>query len=77
VKLWGRPGEINLAVSDSGAGFDVQAAREGRGLGLTSMHERLKVVNGELSIESQPNRGTMIRARVPLGSESDSMRVDG
>ena len=77
VQLWGRPGEIDLTVSDSGAGFDVQAAREGRGLGLTSMQERLKMVNGELSIESQPNRGTTIRARVSLGSQSDSIRAAG
>jgi signal transduction histidine kinase len=77
VELWGRPGEINLTVSDSGAGFDVQAAREGRGLGLTSMQERVKVVNGELSIESQPNRGTVVRARVRLDSPSDSIRAAG
>jgi len=77
VELWGRPGEINLTIRDSGAGFDVQAAREGRGLGLTSMQERLKVVNGELSIESQPNRGTVIRARVRLDSPSDSIRAAG
>jgi signal transduction histidine kinase len=77
VELWGRPGEIDLTVSDSGAGFDVQAAREGRGLGLTSMQERLKMVNGELSIESQPNRGTTIHARVSLGSPRDSIRASG
>jgi signal transduction histidine kinase len=77
VELWGRPGEINLTIRDSGAGFDVQSAREGRGLGLTSMQERLKVVNGELSIESQPNRGTVIRARVRLGSQSESIRAAG
>jgi signal transduction histidine kinase len=77
VELWGRPGEINLTVSDSGAGFDVQAAREGRGLGLTSMQERVKVVNGKLSIESQPNRGTVVRARVRLDSPSDSIRAAG
>jgi signal transduction histidine kinase len=72
VELWGRPGEINLTVSDSGAGFDVQAPREGRGLGLTSMQERLRLINGDFSIESQPNRGTTIRATVSLGSQRDS-----
>jgi PAS domain S-box-containing protein len=77
VELWGRPGEIDLTVSDSGAGFDVQAAREGRGLGLTSMQERLMLVNGELAIESQPTRGTTIHARVPLSSDSNSARAAG
>jgi signal transduction histidine kinase len=41
------------------------------------MQERVKVVNGELSIESQPNRGTVVRARVRLDSPSDSIRAAG
>jgi signal transduction histidine kinase len=75
--LWGRVGEIHLAVSDSGAGFDSQATKEGRGLGLTSMQERLKLVNGELSIDSYPKRGTTIHARVHLSSKGDSVRAAG
>ena len=77
VQLWGTSDEIHLAVSDSGAGFDSEAAKEGRGLGLISMEERLKLVNGTLSVESQPKRGTTIHARVPLSSGSDSMRAAG
>ena len=38
----------------------------GRGLGLTSMKERLKVVGGQLSIHSQPGHGTTIHAVAPL-----------
>ena len=37
-----------------------------RGVGLISMHERLKILNGTLSIESQPKRGTTIHAFVPI-----------
>jgi PAS domain S-box-containing protein len=74
VKLWGTPGEIHLAVSDSGAGFDVDAVKASRGLGLISMEERLKLLNGMLSIESQLERGTTIHARVPFTSEKDSLR---
>jgi signal transduction histidine kinase len=77
VRLWGRMGEIHLTVSDSGVGFDTQAAKEGRGLGLTSMQERLRLVNGELSIESQPSRGTTIHATVSLTSSNGSMRAAG
>jgi PAS domain S-box-containing protein len=77
VQLWGGPGEIHLAVTDSGAGFDIQATKEGRGLGLTSMEERLKLVNGQLLIESQPNRGTTIHARVPLSLNGNSDRKVG
>jgi PAS domain S-box-containing protein len=66
VGLWGTADEIHLAVSDPGIGFDSKAAKEGRGLGLVSMEERLKLLKGTISIESQPNRGTTIQARVPL-----------
>jgi PAS domain S-box-containing protein len=77
VGLWGTSDEMHLAVSDSGAGFDSEVAKENRGLGLISMEERLKLVKGTLSIESQPKRGTTIHACVPLGSGSDSMRAAG
>jgi signal transduction histidine kinase len=53
-------------VLDSGVGFDPEAAITGSGLGLTSMKERLKLVHGQLFIDSQPGRGTVIRATVPL-----------
>ena len=72
VRLWGMPGEIHLMVKDSGSGFDWNAAKEGQGLGLVSMQERVKLVNGTLSIASQPRRGATIHARVPLGSASGS-----
>jgi signal transduction histidine kinase len=75
--LWGTSDEIHLTVSDSGAGFNREAAEESRGLGLISMKERLKLVNGTLSVDSQPNRGTTIHARVPLGSAGDSIRAAG
>ena len=64
VQLWTTAEEIHLVVRDRGKGFDVDAARTGRGLGLVSMEERAKLVNGALSIDSQPGRGTTIHARV-------------
>src|SRR3974390_1588819 len=58
--------EIDLIVVDSGTGFDPGRATKGRGLGLTSMRERLKLVSGELAIASEMGHGTTVRARVPL-----------
>ena len=77
VGLWGTPDEIHLVVSDSGSGFDSEGAKQSRGLGLISMEERLRVLKGTFSIESQAKRGTKIHARVPLGSRSDSMQAAG
>jgi signal transduction histidine kinase len=70
--LWGTPHEVHLMVRDLGIGFDTEAIKEGRGLGLVSMEERLKLLKGVLSVESQPNRGTTIHARVPLSATIDS-----
>jgi PAS domain S-box-containing protein len=75
VGLWGTPDEVHLSVSDRGVGFDSEAAKRGRGLGLVSMEERLKLHKGMLSIESQPKRGTTVHARVPLSSESGFVRA--
>jgi PAS domain S-box-containing protein len=77
VRLWGTSDEIHLTVRDSGAGFDTEAVKHSRGLGLISMEERLKILKGTFSIESQPMRGTTIHARVPFGSASDPMRATG
>ena len=66
VGLWRTPDEIHLAVSDRGVGFDSKAAKESSGLDLVSMEERLQLLKGSISIESQPNRGTTIHARLPL-----------
>jgi signal transduction histidine kinase len=75
VRLWGASDEIHLTVSDSGAGFDREAAKKGRGLGLISMQERVKFLKGAFSIESQPKRGTTIHVCVPFTAGSDSMRT--
>jgi PAS domain S-box-containing protein len=72
VQLWGALNEIHLVVSDTGQGFDLAAADAGRGLGLVSMRERLKLVDGNLTIETQPQRGTRIHARAPLHSGRSS-----
>jgi PAS domain S-box-containing protein len=77
VSLRGGANEIELTVHDSGIGFETEEAIKGRGLGLTSMQERLKLVHGRLSIESKPQRGTTIQARVPLSPRMKSVGANG
>ncbi|HSY34221.1 MAG TPA: ATP-binding protein, partial [Acidobacteriaceae bacterium] len=62
----GIPGEIQLTVSDDGVGFDVESTNKGRGLGLISMRERVKLVKGTFSIASKPNAGTVINVQIPV-----------
>ena len=77
VRILETTDEIHLTIGDSGRGFDVATAMQGQGLGLTSMQERIRLVNGTISIESKPMGGTTIHVRVPLGSEHGSLRAAG
>ena len=77
VQLNGTSDEIHLTVSDRGVGFNLETARKSGGLGFNHMQERLKLVKGTLSIDSQPKRGTTIHARIPLRLGSRSMGAAG
>jgi len=77
VQLREDSGGIHLIIRDSGRGFDVKAASQGKGLGLTSMRERVRLVNGTIAIDSKPMSGTRIHVRVPLESEHDNERAAG
>ena len=77
VEVLGKKEGISLTVSDSGIGFDWQDAMNRRGLGLISMRERLRLVNGELSIQSAPGCGTSVLARVPLGDTEHFLEIAG
>jgi len=66
VGLRASDADVRLDIVDDGSGFDPVLAMKGPGLGLISMRERLRLVGGELRIESRPGAGTAIRARAPL-----------
>jgi signal transduction histidine kinase len=71
VRLAQALGEVHLTINDSGRGFDLEEAMRGTGLGLTSMRERVRLVNGTITIDSEPKRGTRIHVRVPIPSDSE------
>jgi PAS domain S-box-containing protein len=77
VEVQGTQDGISLIVRDSGIGFDWRHAINRRGLGLISMRERLRLVNGELSVQSEPGCGTTVVARVPHGHADHSMEIAG
>jgi signal transduction histidine kinase len=63
-------GGLQVAVRDDGTGFDPALQRDRRTLGLTSMRERVHLLEGELDIESAPGQGTTVMAWVPLKKEA-------
>jgi signal transduction histidine kinase len=66
VELIGCAQAIQLRIADLGAGFDIETVKNRGGLGLISMQERLRLVGGEISIESQPMCGTQINVQILL-----------
>jgi signal transduction histidine kinase len=76
VELSGGRDEIQLCISDQGAGFNPESAQAKGGLGLISMRERLRLVGGHMDVESEPSHGTRIYVRVPV-SEAGLQKRNG
>ena len=64
--------ELMLTIGDDGCGFDLAQARGRGGLGLISLDERVRLVRGRLTIDTQPQRGTEIHVVVPLSEAQDA-----
>ncbi len=51
---------LSLTVEDDGRGFDTAKLKTAGGMGLPNMQNRLKVINGKLSIDSEAGKGTSV-----------------
>ncbi len=73
VVLQRSPDQVSAVVEDDGQGFDTDspgaASATERRLGVLGMRERMALVGGTLTIESNIGRGTTVIARVPLSGE--------
>jgi signal transduction histidine kinase len=65
VELVGEAERLRLTITDEGQGFDVNESKRA-GLGLVSMQERMRLLQGTIAVYSSPGRGTRIEATVPL-----------
>jgi signal transduction histidine kinase len=65
VVLTRSPDRVAVVVEDDGRGFDPAEERDD-GLGLLGMKERISLVGGRLTVESNPERGTTVAVEVPV-----------
>jgi signal transduction histidine kinase/ligand-binding sensor domain-containing protein len=65
VRLSRTNGSISLTISDTGIGFPVGRVASG-GLGLVSIKERVRLVKGKFTLQSEPRRGTTLMIDIPL-----------
>ena len=66
VSLKGVDHDVLMSVQDDGIGFDPAEVWKKPGLGLSSMRERVRLINGEFLIRSHEQKGTEITVKVPL-----------
>jgi signal transduction histidine kinase len=57
---------VQLIVEDNGTGFDPSSIAVSEHVGLSSMRERVELIGGTFTVESLPDKGTTISARLPL-----------
>lgn len=55
-----------LRIEDDGRGFDPGKVKGRNALGLISMQERMRLINGDFTIESEPGGGTRLEVSAPL-----------
>ena len=77
VAVHEKDGGLQLSVSDTGIGFALDQKAQHPSLGLQGMRERVYMLNGKITITSNPGRGTTIVAWVPLDEEpKDGTELD-
>jgi signal transduction histidine kinase len=62
---------LEIVIADNGCGFDGSTIR--RGHGLVDLQERLKTLNGQCHIESQPGKRTIVKLIIPLPRDSSQL----
>jgi PAS domain S-box-containing protein len=66
VRLLRTGDDVEMTIADDGKGFDVSGApKRGKGLGLVSITERIRLAGGSISVVAEPKQGTRVHARVP------------
>ena len=66
VNLARQNGSLELTVADDGRGFENDSPFDRQHVGLASMRERVRSLDGQLTVATSPGQGTRVTARVPL-----------
>jgi two-component system, NarL family, sensor kinase len=69
VHLVATPERVSLTIEDDGCGFEQSSIGQDR-YGILGMNERVRLLGGELHIESAPGEGATIEVDVPLGNRA-------
>ncbi|RPH61007.1 MAG: HAMP domain-containing protein [Chloroflexi bacterium] len=70
IEIHATPKQVELTVTDNGRGFFPGKVVSG-GMGMETMRERALQLGGELTIESEPSKGTCVRFRATIKAKQD------
>jgi PAS domain S-box-containing protein len=70
VHVWADERAINLVIKDLGSGFNVSSLPAGASTGLSGMRERAFLLGGSFHVESSPEKGTNLKAQIPLAKSN-------
>ncbi|MGH9844612.1 MAG: sensor histidine kinase [Blastocatellia bacterium] len=75
LEIWREGDELRVTVRDNGRGYDANASSPRRGLGLTSIGERARMLGGTQTITTAPGAGTTIELRIPISESGRTAAV--
>jgi PAS domain S-box-containing protein len=74
IRLEIKDGILRLTIKDNGIGFDNRKMK--KGVGLSSIRERVKFHNGKVKIVSAPGMGTSVVIQIPIDLEAKSKKAE-
>ena len=64
---------VSLEIADDGRGFDPATIANREGLGLVSIRERLRAVDGSLIVDTKPSHGTRLEIVISLANNAKNL----
>jgi PAS domain S-box-containing protein len=74
IRLESKDGILRLTIKDNGIGFDNRKIK--KGVGLSSIRERVKFHNGKVKILSAPGMGTSVIIQIPIDVEAKCKKAE-
>lgn len=75
IQLEQKADSAYLRIQDDGIGFELDEAEDSGGLGMTSMRERIELLDGSLDIHSEPDEGTTINVTIHLDAVGEPVEA--
>jgi PAS domain S-box-containing protein len=78
IAILKRRDRVHLEIKDNGQGFQTEgkSPEKGKRLGLLGMKERVRLVNGVFTVDSEPGRGTAVRVDIPFKTRGRATAVE-